>query len=786
MATDSKAMYGPGFSSSDTTMGYATGTINGGSAIENQTSGYSNGEGASVTNVTSLLEEQVTTLQIPYEGSSSYINDTHEGGAEMNDTSTFQSDYVTNSEEMGKNDSENQYMRHISGYQKVSENFAEKINLEQGVLSENRRKFGTKNWNFTVPMGESIQQDNNSDLPHTETTNIIIATQDSKKTETATVTYQGIIPTVAYQGIIPTVPYQGIVPTRPNNTHQTNVKQKILESFESSREGAANIEGPLAPLSYEEEALNETFENDWSYAEHFLSSGDLQVGQKAIDLMQQYVEDRSRRVGHMEFIPADNSSLSDELLSYGPSLWVRARHLDEVESTLHKLKEIYRLATVVKHNEIRFRNYTETHNNSADLSIIQKAGKYLDDLEISIRNLEDKCQDYFVFPWNCSLHLVVDKEYLRATNENIHERRFLAHKKKELERIFEYYIYPGFYFVILVLGAIGNGALLLMFVKYKDIRTAPNIMVFNLTLMDIMNISVNAPLYYVSKYHSQWLYLDGYGCRVFATFRFLNHSVIEFSIVGLSVQRYCASATMFNPTSQLRLSSRWRTVMVVVVVWLTALVVSLPPSLVYEFPTGVCFPLATPHIKALNVFYFVLYTFVLPITLGIFSVVTARKLKKSVRNIPGELRYRSQETSRYRSAKVVTALAISYVISHIPRSIWFFCVSFFHLDRMDTKYIYIDEVTNYLMFANSCLNPLALYVSSGKFRQLFKRHLFCFQRNVSQCSQLERQVTASSSTRLVFVVESYPDLAGHKTSLKGLNNFTKQNNADVNINPSAQ
>jgi len=768
MATDSKPMYGPGFSSSDTTVGYETGTINQDSAIEDQTSGYSNGRSARLTNVTPLLEQQVPVHQIPYKGSSIYINDTHEGGAEMNDISALQSGYVTNTEQTEKNDSENQYTRHISGYQKVSENFTEKIKLQQGVLSENPRKFGSNNWNFTVPVGENSQQDGNSDLPHTEATSII-STQGSKQMETATVSHQGIIP------------------TRPNNTHQTNVRQKILESFEyNTEQGTANIEGPSAPLSNEEEALNETFEKAWSYAEHFLSSGDLQVGQKAIELMQQYVEERSRRVRHMEFIPSGNSSLSDELLSYGPSLWVRARQSNEVESTLHKLQEIYRLATIVKNYEIRLRNYTETHNNSADLSIIREAEKYLDDLEISIRDLEDKCQDYFVFPWKCSLQLVVDRECLRTTNESIHESYFLIHRKKELEQIFEYYIYPGFYFVILVLGAIGNGALLLMFVKYKDIRTAPNIMIFNLTLMDIMNIFVNAPLYYVSKYHSQWLFLDGYGCRVFATFRFLNHSVIEFSIVGLSVQRYCASATMLNPTSQLRLSSRWRTVMFVVAVWLIALIVSMPPSLFYEFPIGVCFPLATPHIKALNVFYFVLYCFVLPVTLGVFSVVTARKLKQSVHNIPGELQYRSQKISRYRSAKVVTALAISYFISHIPRSIWFFCVSFFHLDRMDMKYICIDEVTNYLIFANSCLNPLALYISSGKFRQLFKRHLFCIQRDASQCSPLERQVTASSSTRLVFLIESYADLAGHKTSLKGLNNITKQNNDDVNTDPNAQ
>ena len=766
MATEGKAMYGPGFNSSDTTMGYETGIIKEGSAIENQMSGYLNGESANLPNATSLLEELVTIHQTHYEGSSSYTNGTYEGRAELNDSAAFQSDYVTNTEQTAKTESENQYMRHTPEYQQASENVTENINLQHGVLSEDPRKFGSNNWNFTVPVGENSQQESNSDLPHADTTNIIISTQDSTQMGTAT------------------APYQGIIPTRPNNTHQKDVKPENLESFESSTDhGAANTEVPLAGPSYEEDALNETFEKAWSYAEYFLSSGDLQVGQKATDLMQQYVGDRRRWAWHMQFVPSDNSSVTDELLSYGPSLSVRARQLNEVENTLHKLQEIYRLATVVRNTEIRLRNYTESNNNSADLSIIQEVQKYLEDLEISIRDLEGKCQDYFVFPWNCSLQLLADRGYLIATNESTHERCFAVHKKKELEHLFEYYIYPGFYFAILVLGAVGNGTLLLMFVKYKDIRTAPNIMVFNLTVMDIMNLFVNAPLYYISKYHSQWLFLDGYGCRIFATFRFLNHSVIEFSIVGLSFQRYCASATMLNPTSQWRLSSRWRTVMFVVVVWLIALVVSLPPSLVYDFPIGVCFPLATPHIKALNVFYFMLYTFVLPVTLGVFSAVTARKLKQSVHNIPGELRYRCQEISRYRSAKVVTALAISYVATHIPRSVWFFCVSFFHLDRLDTKYICIDEVTNYLMFANSCLNPLALYISSRKFRKLFKRHLFCVQRKESPCSPLERQVTASSSTRLVSLIESYADLIGHKPSLKGLNNFTKKNNANVNTNP---
>ncbi|GFG35987.1 hypothetical protein Cfor_03568 [Coptotermes formosanus] len=768
-------MNGPGSRSADTTLAYETGTINESSAIEHQTSGHSYKHSVSLRNITPLLEEQLTNRQIYYEGSSSYINDTNEESAEINDTYAFEKAYVTNTEQMVTTDSDSEYTEHTSEYQKVPENDTDKINLQRVILSENSRNFGNNDRNFTVPKTAYNHHGSDSELSYKNATNIIISMQETEPPKIATARCPGTMR------------------SRAKNTHQITVTQKTFEPFESSTEHTANnVEGLLKRLSREEEELNETVKNTWSYTEHFLTSGDLQVGKKAINLMQNYVEHRRHWIRHMQLIPPDSVNVSGESLSYRPLLLVKVRQLNETESTLHMLQDIYRLATIVKTNETRFRNYSETHNNSADLSFVLEAEKYLNDLEISIRELEAVWQeysikDYFEFPWNSSVHLVSERNNLKAINKSIHEAYLFALKKKVLEETFQYYIYPGFYFVILVFGAVGNGALLLIFVKYKDIRTAPNIMVFNLALMDIMNLAANAPLYYISKYHSQWIYLEGYGCRVFATFRFLNHSVIEFSIVGLSIQRYCAvMATLRNPTSQWRSAVRCRTTMFMLVVWLIALVVSLPPSLVYEFPSGICFPLATPQIKALNVFYFALYSFVLPVTLVVFSVITAHKLKQSVSNIPGELVYRSQEVSRYRSAKVVTALAISYVITHIPRSIWFFLVSFFHLDRREIKYIPIDEVTNYLIFANSCLNPLALYISSGKFRQLFKRHLCCVRQKERPRAPLERQVTASSSTRLVCLIESYAeDLAGHKTSLKGLNNFTK-NYADVNINPNTQ
>lgn len=771
-----EAMHGPGFDTVHTTLAHEAGTTNEGSAIEDQTSAYSYGESVGYGKIASLLEEQVTNPSTSYERIPSYMNDTREGNTELNDSSAFRQDYVTNTEQLATTENDNHYTKHTSGSQTASGNVTDTINIQHDILSENPRNFGNSNSrNFGVPMGEYQDQDINSELSYKHTTNVIIPSQESEQTETET----------EY--------HQYITFNTTNNTHQTNVEQKIFELFESSADHeATDSEGLSKLLRYEEQELKKTADNAWNYTEHFLSSGDLEFGQEAINLMQNYVQDRRRWMRHMQLNSSDNQNTSDEWLSREPSFWVSVTQLNNVETTLHNLQHIYRLATVVTTNEIRFLNYSATHNYSADLSFVLEAEKYLNDLEISIRDMEEKWHEYgltenFAFPWNRSLQLVLERSYLREMNKSIHEANLLALKKK-LEHTFQYYIYPGFYFVLLVLGATGNGALLLMFVKYKEIRTAPNIMVFNLALVDIMNLFANAPLYYISKYHSQWLYLEGYGCRLFATFRFLNHSIIEFSVVGLSAQRYCATVTTLrNRTSRWRLSARCKTVTFLLVVWLIALVVSLPPSLLYEFPSGVCFPLATSLTKVLNVFYFVLYCIVLPLTMGVFSVTTARKLKQSVRNIPGEQQYRSQEVTRYRSAKVVTALAISYAVTHIPRSVWFFCVSFFHLDRLETKYIYIDEITNYLIFANSCLNPMALYVSSGKFRQLFRRHLFCVRRKDKGCASLERRATASSSTRLVYLSESYAgDMAGHKTSLKGLNNFMRQSDAHVNINPSTQ
>jgi hypothetical protein len=630
--------------------------------------------------------------------------------------------------------------------------------------------------NFTVPV--NAYQDMNTEFSHEQenATSDTVFTQERLRLETVPGFHNELTMNIR------------------NNLHQTSVNKNTYGTSESNSDNSKNsAQGLLIPLIDEDDELNKSLTEAWNYTEQFLNSGDPNVGQKSINLTKQYVTRRRVWISYMQLFSSNIKNLSDVLLGDGTSLQARIVELHEVESTLSKLQDIHRLATTVKTYEINIRNHSDTHNYSAGLSFVLEAEAYLNDWEVAVRDMKDlwdhySLNNFFTFPWNNSFHLVSERKfYLETMNESMHKGYISALKKQQLEIIFQYYVYPTVYLVILVLSVVGNGTLLFMFVKCKEVRTAPNIMIFNLALADVMNLFANAPLYYVSKYHSQWIFLDGYGCRVFATFRFLNHTIIELSIVALSAQRYFAAvATLRNESKRQRLSVRSKTIIFILTVWLIALVFSLPPSIVFEYPNGVCFPFVKSQIvvKVLDIFYFVFFCFILPIAMAVFSVMTARKLRQSVRNIPGELLCRTLEVARYRSAKVLTALAITYAISHIPRSIWFFSVSFFHLDRREMKFICIDEVTNYLIFSNSCLNPLALYISSRVFRRLFNRHLFCVQENKKQPAPLHRKITASS-TQLVFFIDSDTgDMTRSKASLNGLNIHRKRSEVDANANPS--
>ena len=80
----------------------------------------------------------------------------------------------------------------------------------------------------------------------------------------------------------------------------------------------------------------------------------------------------------------------------------------------------------------------------------------------------------------------------------------------------ETYIVPVVFALIFVVGVLGNGTLVLIFIRHSNMRNVPNTYIFSLALGDLLVIVTCVPfistLYTVSRYFDLNLYRTG--CRL--------------------------------------------------------------------------------------------------------------------------------------------------------------------------------------------------------------------------------------------------------------------------------
>ena len=504
-------------------------------------------------------------------------------------------------------------------------------------------------------------------------------------------------------------------------------------------------------LEKEEVIFNINHELVHNMAAEFLKTGNVTVGEELLKLIKGYVAHEL-----LLFYFTQNLVSNIPIVEEKNMLNYFQNQITEMEKYLIELRNVLYIcdaANGLYENVTNLDcNITETGNSSSLQAALEvsKQLEYFQNIMIQLENKWKSCNmtSKFAFPWIGVFGIIADKmDYIEEVNSTIYHKECETLERLQLTDIFKHYIYPVIYGIILIIGTIGNGTLFLIFIRHKEIRTSPNMMVLNLAISDVLNLFVNAPVYYMVKYHNDVMYS---GCKAFAVFRFLTHALIEISVVAISGQRYFATVSAMNiGRKKCTLSTRARTAVHIIIVWVLSLIMALFPVLfVFDFPDGVCYP-KMRYEEFAEVFYISTFLFdcvILPVSLLSFSLLTARLLKKSAREIPSELRNCEQELARYKSARIVTALAIAYIVCFTPRCVLSFIVSSQHLETNSKLMIFLDEITNYLIFSNSCLNPIALYMASRIFRNLYNSYLFpCYivkkNANGSHCNPESRNTS---------------------------------------------
>jgi hypothetical protein len=106
-----------------------------------------------------------------------------------------------------------------------------------------------------------------------------------------------------------------------------------------------------------------------------------------------------------------------------------------------------------------------------------------------------------------------------------------------------------------------------------------------------------------------------------------------------------------------------------------------------------------------------------------FSTQIARRLNQSAKNIPGEISQYTLQESRIRSAPMMMALAVVFVITYFPFHVWTALARWVKLDIKSPVMIYALHLTKQMLFANGCFNPIAMFAVSSTLRKLLVRHV---------------------------------------------------------------
>ncbi|XP_071439435.1 neuropeptide CCHamide-1 receptor-like [Hetaerina americana] len=309
----------------------------------------------------------------------------------------------------------------------------------------------------------------------------------------------------------------------------------------------------------------------------------------------------------------------------------------------------------------------------------------------------------------------------------------------------ETYIVPILFALIFVVGVLGNGTLVLIFLRNRNMRNIPNTYIFSLALGDLLVILTCVPFTSTVYTVESWPYGELI-CKLSECAKDVSIGVSVFTLTALSAERYCA---IVNPMRRHvgRLSSGPLTIMSAVGIWILALIFAMPSAIFSHvrshvlcnnwFRLVVCYPYPKEvekiYVQAVVLLKFLTYYAIPLIIIAFFYILMAKNLEDSTRNMPGETvthgsrQQSNQVRARKKVAKMVLAFVVIFIICFLPYHtfmLWFNFYPYSH--EMYDDFWHVFRIVGFcLSFINSCINPIALYCVSRAFRKHYNRYLFC-------------------------------------------------------------
>ncbi|XP_030224995.1 endothelin receptor type B [Gadus morhua] len=316
----------------------------------------------------------------------------------------------------------------------------------------------------------------------------------------------------------------------------------------------------------------------------------------------------------------------------------------------------------------------------------------------------------------------------------------MCHKPTEIKNAFKY-VNTVVSCLIFVLGMVGNSALLRIIYKNKCMRNGPNVLIGSLALGDLLYILIAIPINVYKLIAEDWPF-GVYICKLMPFIQKASVGITVLSLCALSIDRYHA-VTSWSRVKGMGVPL-WKAVEVTLI-WLVAVALAIPEALAFdmlELPyrgnkLRVCLlhPQQTSDFmkfyQDVKDWWLFGFYFCLPLACtGIFYALMSCEMLRHKKGM--RIALNDHMKQRREVAKTVFCLVLIFALCWLP----------LHLSRILKKTIYDQndpnrcELLSFLLVMdyiginmaslNSCINPIALYFVSQKFKNCFKSCLCCW------------------------------------------------------------
>ncbi|NP_571272.1 endothelin receptor Ba precursor [Danio rerio] len=295
--------------------------------------------------------------------------------------------------------------------------------------------------------------------------------------------------------------------------------------------------------------------------------------------------------------------------------------------------------------------------------------------------------------------------------------------------------------LVFVVGIIGNSTLLRIIYKNKCMRNGPNILIASLALGDLLHIMIDIPINVYKLLAKDWPFGVGL-CKLVPFIQKTSVGITILSLCALSIDRFRAVSS-WNRIKGIGVP-KW-TAIEIILIWVLSIILAVPEAIAFDMITmdykgeqlRICLLHPKQRIKFMQFYkkakdwWLFSFYFCMPLTCTaiFYTLMTCEMLRKKN---GVQIALSDHIKQRREVAKTVFCLVLVFALCWLP----------LHLSRILQRTIYderdpnrcellsfflvLDYIGINMASVNSCINPIALYMVSKRFKSCFRSCLCCW------------------------------------------------------------